>query len=404
MLIHEFIFSEPSPNATPCPQDFVDARAMDMACRTVRAALLALPAPMQPALAGDRPVNRRVADFLHSSLCSPDLTVDDVIFMRGLATFSPDVLLALDRLEAWANYTQGPSSAALRFDCNPGASVGEALNESADDPTALKAIFLTGSGGAGKGVIGAEMFAGTGLKVINQDIHLERLLKKAAVPLSQAGSRYDLFQKARDYRNMELEQYGKARLGLLIDSTGWEYSRIAQPYRRLKKLGYDCYMIVVRVSLPTALRRNELRAKTGGRGVPASYVDTAWRGLEDNLLRYRKLFGARRFFVIDNDKDVSPEQWASQVVPKLEALGRKILAIPVHNPVGINWLAAGKNIERPVQERMQAMREKRAMLFAPVRSHRRRAAPPSSLPAATIESVDGPIFAPHGIDTVSIAG
>lgn len=221
------------------------------------------------------------------------------------------------------------------------ASLSEGLfsvDESIYDPHLLKAIFIAGSGGAGKGAIGDAMFAGTGLKVINQDRHLERFMKDAKLPLGDVGKRYDLLKKAQKLKGREIRHYARRRMGVIIDSTGWDYERIAGPVKKLRKLGYDCYLVYVHTSLETALKRNELRAKRGGRDVPDSYIETAWRGARRNFQRYVRLFGKPNVMVIDNDKDVEPKTWKSVISPKLRKIARRILDRPLRNPVGKEWL------------------------------------------------------------------
>lgn len=212
------------------------------------------------------------------------------------------------------------------------------LDESIYDPHILKAIFLAGSGGAGKGAVSDAMFAGVGLKVIDQDKHLERFMADAKLPLSQVGQRYDLLKKAQKMKGKEIRHYAQRRMGIIIDSTGWDYERIARPFKKLQKLGYDCSMVYVHTSLETAMRRNEERAKRGGRDVPKSYIEDAWRGARRNFQRYVKLFGKTNMFVIDNDKDVEPKTWKSVISPKLRSIARKILDKPLRNTAGKAWL------------------------------------------------------------------
>ncbi len=219
------------------------------------------------------------------------------------------------------------------------------LTEGVRDKHILKAVFVAGAGGAGKSAVAKEMFGGTGMKPINADTHLERLLKQANVPLGKAGQQYGVFNQARDLRNVELGHYGRRRLGLVIDSTGWAYDRIAKPFHRLQKLGYDCYMVVVQTSLKTAHRRNAARAATGGRDVPASFIDDAWYGLEKNIGRYKKLFGRRRFITVQNDRDRTPTEFQKVLVPALRKIARRILKAPITNRTGKKWVEAGEKAQ-----------------------------------------------------------
>jgi len=212
------------------------------------------------------------------------------------------------------------------------------LTEGKEDMHILKAIFLAGGGGSGKGVVADAMFAGTGMKVINADKHLERFMKDLKIPFAEVGSQYTLFRKARDLMQQEMRHYALARLGIIVDSTAWDYDRVAKPVQKLRKLGYDVYMVFVDTSLETALQRNIARGKKGGRDVPDSFIETAWRGAQKNKARYAKLFGKKNLFVLDNDKDIEKKTWANVIAPKLRSLSNRILKRPVSNKVGQRWL------------------------------------------------------------------
>lgn len=216
------------------------------------------------------------------------------------------------------------------------ASLGP-LSEGLRDPHILKAVFLAGAGGAGKGAISDAMFAGLGLKVIDQDKHLVRFMKDAGLPLGEIGSHYEFLKQAQKLKGMELRHYAQRRLGIIVDSTGWDYQRIATPFKNFQRLGYDCSMVYVHTSLETAIRRNELRAKRGGRDVPVSYIKDAYYGAQRNFKKYVTLFGKPNVFVIDNDKDVEPKTWKSVISPKLRKIARRILDKPLTNPKGKAW-------------------------------------------------------------------
>lgn len=211
------------------------------------------------------------------------------------------------------------------------------VTEGLRDPYILRAIFLAGAGGSGKSLVSDAMFGGAGLKIINADKHLERFVKDAGIPLSDIGQEYGLFRKARDVMKMELRHYAQRRLGLVIDSTGWAYDRVARPAQKLRELGYDLFMVFVTTTLETALARNRERAERGGRFVPDSFVEDAWRGAHRNLKRYARLFGPKNMRIIDNDVDVSVDDWVAVIKPKLHNIGQRILKRPLKNPVGKKW-------------------------------------------------------------------
>ena len=238
-------------------------------------------------------------------------------------------------------------SLAEAFTTEP-SPVVEGLN----DPYLLKAIFLGGAGGSGKSTVSVAMFGGVGLKIISADKHLERFLKLAKIPFSDVGTEYGLFAKAREVMQMELRHYAQRRLGLIIDSTAWDYNRVATPAKKLQRLGYDLFMVFVTTTLETAHDRNRARAERGGRFVPDSYVEDAWRGAHRNLKRYARLFGPKNMRIIENDVDVSVEDWVAVIKPQLRNIGQRILNRPLKNPIGKKWLKKQENpktrtIEKP---------------------------------------------------------
>lgn len=217
----------------------------------------------------------------------------------------------------------------------------EALHEAGVyDPGLLKAIFVVGLGGSGKSRVAQAMFSGRGLRFINQDHHLEALYKEAGLDLKDVGNRYDLFKKAQGLARRERAAYAQQRVGLLIDSTGWDYERIASPVQKLRMLGYDCFMVVVRVSHEKALARNWARGQAGGRLVPKGSLSQQYYGLKRSVPRYRKLFGEKNLVVIDNDADISPDDWDQFLVPALKREGDRFLDRPIRNKIGRKWIAS----------------------------------------------------------------
>ena len=212
------------------------------------------------------------------------------------------------------------------------------LDETAEDPHVLKAVFMAGAGGSGKSKVAKAMFSGTGLRYINQDDHLERFMKAAGEPLSRVGARYDLFKRAQNLKNKQIRHFSRARAGIIVDVTGWDAKRVLGPRKKLVQLGYDTFMVFVRTSLETALRRNAERE----RRVPESYIRTAWEGSLRNLPKFRNAFGASNFLIVDNDSDIGAEDWARSVEPTLHRAGMKFLSRPIENTNGRRWLEKRK--------------------------------------------------------------
>ena len=120
------------------------------------------------------------------------------------------------------------------------------LNEGINDPGILKAIFLAGGPGSGKGYVSKGLFgipkkvnvSAYGMKVVNQDRELERMLKKYGFGTDLDDMPEELFRQLtdpdyEDYSGMRSrakemttdrkKMYMQGRLGLIIDGTGHKY-------------------------------------------------------------------------------------------------------------------------------------------------------------------------------------
>ena len=150
------------------------------------------------------------------------------------------------------------------------------INEGVNDPGIFKAIFLAGGPGSGKSFVAGEIagipkgfsFSVDGLKVVNSDPEFEYFLKKAGVNPKDLGSLSDKeFEKltvgdnsprgkAKKIKQAKEDLYVQGRLGLLVDGTGDDYTKIKKKYTELKKHGYDTYMIFINTTLEVAQERN----------------------------------------------------------------------------------------------------------------------------------------------------
>ena len=153
------------------------------------------------------------------------------------------------------------------------------LREGVNDPGIFKAIFLAGGPGSGKSFVAGELagvpknlsFSVDGLKVVNSDPEFEYFLKKAGVDPKKLGSLSDKEfakmtigddsprGKAKKIKQAKENLYVQGRLGLLIDGTGDDYTKIKKKYTELKKHGYDTYMIFINTTLEVAQERNATR-------------------------------------------------------------------------------------------------------------------------------------------------
>ena len=230
------------------------------------------------------------------------------------------------------------------------------LQEGVNDPGILKAFFMAGGPGSGKSYVAAELFAlpqsdkfqtvsyDTGLKLVNSDAAFEILLKKNAIDMAKLMSLKDkdpqewdramaLRDRAKKITKGTKEMYIQGRLGMIIDGTGKNYGKIEGQVKRLRDLGYDCYMVFVNTSLEVALERNNARA----RKLPEDMVTKMWDEVQQNLGKFQRLFKSKRFEIVDNSEygDTTPIDLVAKEI-------NGFMKQPVSNQIGKQWIETEK--------------------------------------------------------------
>ena len=186
------------------------------------------------------------------------------------------------------------------------------ITEGVYDPNIFKAFFLAGGPGSGKSWVSQRTLSGMGLKVINSDRAFEIALNKEKMSLNMAtqdakeiARRDEIRAKAKARTGVQLKLALEGRLGLILDSTARDVSRIEQEANTMKHIGYDVHMVFVNTSLEVALKRNQMRA----RKVPDAIVMSNHRTVQQNIGKLQRLFGSSNFIIVDNNKvaeDVNP--------------------------------------------------------------------------------------------------
>jgi len=206
------------------------------------------------------------------------------------------------------------------------------LQEGVYDPNIFKAFFLAGGPGSGKSYVVRRTTGGTGLKVVNSDDAFESLLKKAGLSLKMPPEEFERKEKvrahAKELTSKRQANYLDGRLGLIIDGTGRQSSKILRQKASLEELGYDTYMIFVNTSIDVALQRNAERS----RSLQPSFVINSWKEVQANIGAFNNMF-RKGFIVIDNnnaDEDVFQSVWK-----RIQGLLRK----KVTNTRATNWIA-----------------------------------------------------------------
>jgi len=206
------------------------------------------------------------------------------------------------------------------------------LQEGVYDPNILKAFFLAGGPGSGKSYVIGRTTGGLGMKIVNSDDALEKLLKDAGLslkmPPEEEGPRDVVRGRAKELTAKRKANYIEGRLGLIIDGTGREFDKITKQARELEILGYDVYMIYVNTSLDVALQRNEQRA----RSVPTSIVTNSWKAVQNNIGKFSNFFKNGFIIVDNNDKD---EDMMKIVIKRVRSLATR----KVQNSRGKAWIS-----------------------------------------------------------------
>ena len=107
------------------------------------------------------------------------------------------------------------------------------ISEGVYDPNIFKAFFLAGGPGSGKSWVSERTLSGMGLKVINSDNAFSRALEKEKMSLNMAtpdakeiARRDEIRAKAKARTGVQLKLALEGRLGLILDSTARDVSRI----------------------------------------------------------------------------------------------------------------------------------------------------------------------------------
>ena len=207
------------------------------------------------------------------------------------------------------------------------------LLEGVYDPNIFKAFFMAGGPGSGKSYVAGKTTAGLGLKVVNSDIVFENYLKQARLsfemPDTQAAQRDARRAAAKQVTAKRQDNFVEGRLGMVIDGTGKDYSKISSQASQLKAIGYDVHMIFVNTSLDVALERNKKRA----RQVPEKIVIDSWNAVQKNIGQFQRFFGNKNFIIVDNNDA------GEDILGKAYKEVRRMLRKKVDNHIAKAWIA-----------------------------------------------------------------
>ena len=214
------------------------------------------------------------------------------------------------------------------------------LDEGINDPHIFKAIFLAGGPGSGKSFVAKNLLVNTGLKTINSDDIYEYLASKDDIDLSDPDQVYsdkgqDVRNRAKELTTKRQDIYLKGKLGLVIDGTGKDVEKISKAKSALEQRGYDTMMIFVNTSQDVALERNNQRK----RRLPDEQVTKMWKKVQDNIMKFQQVFGAKDFHIVDNSgglEDPDRRENFNQVYRELQ----KFVNSSPTKPVAKAWIKA----------------------------------------------------------------
>jgi len=182
--------------------------------------------------------------------------------------------------------------------------------EGRNDPSIFKAVFMAGAPGAGKTFVSDWMSLGPqlGYKVINSDMQFTRYMKdagltddKGAVILEpETEFQRGIIRTVAKRHTKAKQDYGLiGRLGLVIDGTGANASKVTGQKKTLEALGYECAMVYVSIPLEDSIASDKKRGEDGERSIGPELVTQKFKQLDKSIPKLKKSFGTM-FFEIDN--------------------------------------------------------------------------------------------------------
>jgi predicted kinase len=256
----------------------------------------------------------------------------------------------------------------------------EVITEGVDDPGILKCIFLAGGPGSGKSYTAKEIFgvgktsissvSAGGLKLVNSDTAFEKALRDNGINPKDLGKfekedpkMWDIVagednpksirNQAKKITKQQQAFYEAGRLGMIIDGTGDEVTKIKEKKEHAESLGYDCYMVFVNTSLEVAKERNVSRDRT----LSDERVTEIWKACQNNLGAFQSIFGGN-FIIVDNTEykkyqskfrdrksgeiKIVDTNIAQNIQKAIDSFLRK----PIYNQIGKKWIMGARLLKK----------------------------------------------------------
>ena len=230
------------------------------------------------------------------------------------------------------------------------------LLEGVYDPGIFKAFFLAGGAGSGKSY-SAEKATGSaagkfqwddsiskltpgkvgpyGLKVVNSDEQLEFGLMKAKMSSNMKAYTDDettkkelIRTRAKKVTKKREQLWVNGRLGLIIDGTAKDLTKLSIKKKKLEDVGYDTYMIFVNTDLDVAIQQNNARA----RKLPDEIIRQTWEEVQQIKMGLSNLFSGGFVEIINN-------RAGEDVFRKAFVQVGKLIKRPPTKPAAKMWIA-----------------------------------------------------------------
>lgn len=211
------------------------------------------------------------------------------------------------------------------------------VTEGVNDPAIFKVIFFIGSPGSGKSRVERQLGLKTmGFVSLDLDVIFSRLLTKHGLslkmPPEEAEPRAEIRSIAKQKLAKKQEIILDGRLGVVIQGTGHEMSKIHSVRSYLHSLGYEDALVVVHShDVNTALARNLKRP----RSIPPEEVIKRWDAVTQQLDQYKKEFPFH--FVIHNDEDIPSTSYKRDIAGVYVKLFKWSRKIP-KNQIAQDWI------------------------------------------------------------------
>ena len=230
------------------------------------------------------------------------------------------------------------------------------LLEGVYDPGIFKAFFLAGGAGSGKSY-SAEKATGSaagkfqwddsmsklkpgkvgpyGLKVVNSDEQLEYGLMKAKMSSNMKAytdddtTRKELIRAKAKKKTAKKEQlWVNGRLGLIIDGTAKDITKLSIKKKALEDVGYDTHMIFVNTSLDVAIQQNN----SSKRKLPDEIIRQTWNEVQGIKNELANLFAGGFVEIVNN-------RAGEDVFRKSFVEVGKLIKRPPTKPAAKMWIA-----------------------------------------------------------------